>query len=68
MPMFITLALAFLLLVFWCIQFTLLMLMEDRLFPGRHDKALWVAAFLLAALMAPFAFLLWRRASVAKAP
>jgi hypothetical protein len=37
------------------------MLMEDNLFPGRLDKAIWGAAFLLAAPLAPFVFLLWRR-------
>jgi hypothetical protein len=29
--------------------------------PGRHDKILWVVAFLVCPLLTPFAFLLWRK-------
>jgi hypothetical protein len=51
-----------LLLVFWVYQFVLLMLLGDEDFPGRHDKILWVAVFVLLSVIAPFAFLWWKRA------
>jgi hypothetical protein len=44
----------------WVYQFVQLMLLSDSDFPGRHDKILWVAAFVLAFLVAPFAFLWWK--------
>jgi hypothetical protein len=47
---------------FWVVQFLQLMLMEDDLFPGRFDKPLWVAAFIFAPPLAPFAFLMWKYA------
>jgi hypothetical protein len=53
--------------IIWSYQFVFLMLMEDALFPGRLDKAIWGAAFLLAAPLAPFVFLLWRRAILSSA-
>jgi len=60
-----TLALA----IFWVYQFVQLMLLEDRWFPGRFDKALWVGVFVLIFPLAPFAFLMWkagRRAEASK--
>ena len=56
---------AFLIAVFWCFQLTFLMLMEPDLFPGPHDKALWVAVFIFVAPLAPFAFHFWRQAILA---
>jgi len=47
---------------FWVVQFVQLMLLEDELFAGRYDKPLWVAAFLVLAPLAPFAFLVWKGA------
>ncbi|MCU0780292.1 MAG: hypothetical protein MUF04_04215 [Akkermansiaceae bacterium] len=55
------------LLIFWGYQLVFLMLMEDKLFPGRFDKPMWVAVFVLAAPLAPFVFLFWRRAILAQA-
>lgn len=40
----------------WVVMFATLMLLTDAQLPGRYDKPLWVAAFLLAAPLAPFAF------------
>jgi len=48
--------------ILWVYQFTQLMLLSDADFPGKNDKALWVATFLLACLLAPFAFLSWKTA------
>jgi hypothetical protein len=45
----------------WVWQFAFLMSLEDGMFYGRHDKILWVAGFILAPLLTPWAFLLWRR-------
>jgi hypothetical protein len=50
------------LLVLWVWQFVQLMLLEDDLFPGRNDKALWVAAFVVVLPLTPVAFMLWKRA------
>ena len=46
--------------LFWVYQFVQLMLLSDSDFPGRHDKILWVAAFVFAFFVAPFAFLWWK--------
>ena len=46
----------------WIYQFIQLMLLSDSDFPGKHDKILWVAAFLLLFPVAPFAFLWWKAA------
>jgi hypothetical protein len=51
-----------LLLVFWICQFISLMLLSDADFPGRHDKVLWAAAFLLLFVVAAFAFYYWKMA------
>ena len=40
----------------WIYQFTFMMALDDATFPGRSDKALWCAAFLVAPILAPFAF------------
>ncbi len=50
----------------WVVEFVQLMLVEDRLFMGRHDKALWVAAFLVMFPLAPIAFHLWKKAQSVK--
>jgi hypothetical protein len=48
--------------VFWIYQFTFLMSLEDNMFFAKHDKVLWCVAFILAPALAPFAFLVWKRA------
>ena len=45
---------------FWITQFVHLMMMSDYDFPGRNDKALWVAAFLLGNILAAAAFWFWK--------
>jgi hypothetical protein len=52
------------LVVFWVYQFVQLMLLDDADFPGRYDKILWVVAFVLLFVVAPFAFLAWKWAWV----
>ena len=51
--------------IFWLFQFIQLMLLADSDFPGKHDKILWVAAFICVFLIAPIAFLYWKKAYVA---
>jgi len=46
--------------IFWLYQFVQLMLLEDSLFPGCFDKALWVAVFVFVFPLAPFAFLMFK--------
>jgi hypothetical protein len=45
--------------IFWISQFVLLMLLSDSDFPGKYDKCLWLVAFILAFVVAPFAFFVW---------
>lgn len=52
--------------ILWIVQFVQLMLLEDELFPGRHDKIAWAAAFVILAPLAPFAFLMWKGALTAE--
>ena len=47
--------------VLWIIQFVFLMGLQDEIFPGSHDKILWVVAFLVCPFLTPFAFLLWQK-------
>jgi hypothetical protein len=47
--------------VLWIIQFVFLMSLQDAILPGRHDKILWVVAFLVCPFLTPLAFLLWRK-------
>jgi hypothetical protein len=46
--------------LFWIYEFIQLMLLADEDFPGRYDKALWVAVFAVAFVVAPLAFYGWR--------
>jgi len=62
----IAVPLAFALGIFWVWQFVQLMLLEDTLFPGRFDKILWAAAFILLSPLAPFAFRAWKFARTAE--
>ncbi len=48
--------------IFWVFQFVQLMLLSDGDFPGKYDKCLWTAAFILAFFVAPFAFKGWKSA------
>jgi NADH:ubiquinone oxidoreductase subunit 6 (subunit J) len=56
----IILVAALVIAIFWLYQFVQMMLLEDRWFPGRFDKPLWVAVFVLVFPLAPFAFLMWK--------
>jgi type VI protein secretion system component VasK len=47
--------------IVWIYQFVLLMSLDDRDFPGKYDKALWVGAFLVANVLAAVAFHYWNR-------
>lgn len=44
----------------WTTQFIQLMLMSESDFPGRSDKSIWAAAFVLVFFLAPFAFFVWK--------
>ena len=35
--------------------------LQDENLPGRHDKILWVVAFLVCPFLTPLAFLLWQK-------
>lgn len=48
--------------IFWVIQFVQLMQRPDDSSTGRHDKLIWVVVFLFIPLLAPFAYLVWKRA------
>ena len=50
--------------IIWLFQFIQLMLLSDSDFPGKHDKVLWVAAFICVFLIAPLAFMYWKKAYV----
>jgi hypothetical protein len=45
----------------WIVEFAHLMALRDEDFPGRHDKALWVAAFVFGNVLGAVAFYLWKR-------
>jgi len=42
--------------------FAWFMVLDDKSFPGPHDKLVWVTAFLLAFPVAPFVFMVWNNA------
>ncbi len=46
--------------VFWIYQFVQLMLLSEADFPGKYDKVLWTAAFVLAFFVTPAAFFGWK--------
>lgn len=50
---------------FWIIEFAQLMALGDGDFPGRHDKALWVGAFVFTFVLAALAFVVWQRTILA---
>ena len=58
----IVLVIGLVIAVFWLCQFVSLMLLSESDFPGRHDKILWAAAFMLVFPVAPFAFIGWKTA------
>ena len=62
-----TLVLAAILLVLlammWVYQFAFLMSLDQERLQSA-DKILWAVAFILLPFLAPFAFLLWKRAMV----
>jgi hypothetical protein len=45
----------------WVVEFAQLMALRDEDFPGRHDKALWVAAFVFGNVLGAVAFYVWKR-------
>ncbi len=49
---------------FWVTQFIQLMLMAENDFPGRQDKQIWGAAFVILFIFAPFAFWGWKTAYI----
>ncbi len=53
---------AILFCIFWIYQFVQLMLLSEIDFPGKYDKCLWTAGFILTFVVAPFAFLGWKYA------
>ncbi|MEO7719122.1 MAG: hypothetical protein ABIY70_23235 [Capsulimonas sp.] len=57
-----TVILYFVLAVVWVVQFAQLMMFEDDSFRGHWDKLIWVAVFILVFPVAPFAFLIWKKA------
>ena len=56
------------LIALWIQQFAVLMRQPDSAFPGRFDKILWVAAFVVVFWLAPIAFKLWTNTSHAYRP
>ena len=52
--------------VFWIVQFTFLMALDDSMFSAKHDKVLWCAAFIFVAALTPFAFLVWKKINPAE--
>ena len=44
----------------WLKQFVWMMALDDDSFPGKYDKILWGAVFILCPLLAPFAFAMWK--------
>ena len=58
----VTILIVCLYIIFWFFQFVQLMLLSDADFPGRYDKCLWTAAFILAFVIAPVAFFGWKHA------
>lgn len=56
----ILLLLALLVIGFWIYQFIGLMTLDDKSFPGRYDKVIWAAVFILLFPLAPIAFLYWK--------
>ena len=51
--------------IFWVCQFIQMMLLSEADFPGKYDKCLWTAAFVIVLLLAPFAFFYWKSANEA---
>jgi hypothetical protein len=56
------------LIALWIVQFARLMSLEDGQFPGRFDKILWVAGFILICPLTPIAFLVWSELRNDKSP
>lgn len=46
--------------VYWVFRFVQLMALDEEDFPGRHDKTLWVIAFVVANVFAAVAFHWWK--------
>jgi hypothetical protein len=47
--------------ILWVYELVQLMALGDGDFPGRHDKVLWVAAFLVGNVLGAVAFHYWRQ-------
>ena len=63
----LTLAILLMLSYFWISQFASLMLINEKHFFGKHDKILWVVAFLLVLPLAPFAFYVFKKSVLSEA-
>ena len=61
LPMLLGAIVVVIFLAFWIVQFAQLMALEDRCFPGRHDKVLWVVALVAANVAGAAAFWLWKK-------
>jgi len=62
----VTLLLCFAFGVLWVYQFSFLMLLSKEDFPNEHDKIIWAAVFVLVPFLSPFAFRLWRKATISR--
>ena len=51
---------AILLLIFWIRQFFDLMARTDDTFPGKYDKVIWAAVFLLTYVFGAFLYLIFK--------
>jgi len=60
------LVLAILLAIIWIGEFVRLMSAEEDAFPGQYVRLAWVATFLVFWVLAPFAFIYWRRGQANK--
>jgi hypothetical protein len=46
----------------WIKQFVWMMALDESSFPGKNDKIIWGASFIILPLFAPFAFIMWKSA------
>jgi uncharacterized membrane protein YagU involved in acid resistance len=44
----------------WLKQFVWMMALDDGSFPGKYDKLIWSAVFIILLPLAPFAFAMWK--------
>ncbi|MEC7565013.1 MAG: hypothetical protein VX738_04955 [Planctomycetota bacterium] len=51
-------------LFLWSWQFVQLMLLEDKQFPGKSDKTMWVVVFIVFWFIAPVPFMWWKKSII----